>query len=115
MNQTISTDPNDDLSSNILTLNACGLRCPEPVMMLHTFIRQISAGEVFRVVTTDPSTERDIPRFCMFLGHTLLKFNSYSENDIQYWTYWIKRKALAASLTDSKNNDSSVTGVSSFD
>ncbi len=115
MNQTLSTDPSDDLSSNILTLDACGLRCPEPVMMLHTFIRNISPGEVFKVVATDPSTERDIPRFCKFLGHTLLKFHSYCENDIQHWTYWIKRKTLEASFTDSQNNDSSVAGVSSFD
>lgn len=55
-----------------LTLDACGLYCPEPVMMLHNKVRDISAGTVLEVIATDPSTERDIPKFCNFLGHQLL-------------------------------------------
>lgn len=53
-------------------LDARGLFCPEPVMMLHTRINDVDVGEVLRVVATDPSTTRDIPRFCQFLGHELL-------------------------------------------
>lgn len=54
-------------------LDACGLFCPEPVMMLHNKIRDIRAGEILRVTATDPSTQRDIPKFCVFLGHELLE------------------------------------------
>jgi tRNA 2-thiouridine synthesizing protein A len=53
-------------------LDASGLFCPEPVMLLHNKIRDIASGEVLRVVATDPSTRRDIPKFCLFLGHSLL-------------------------------------------
>lgn len=53
-------------------LDATGLLCPEPVMLLHSRIRDIAVGEVLHVIATDPSTERDIPKFCMFLGHELL-------------------------------------------
>ena len=53
-------------------LDARGLRCPEPVMMLHMQIRKMAAGDVVRVLATDPSTTRDIPKFCEHLGHTLL-------------------------------------------
>jgi len=53
-------------------LDASGLFCPEPVMMLHSKVREMAAGEVLRVVATDPSTTRDIPKFCSFLGHELL-------------------------------------------
>lgn len=53
-------------------LDATGLYCPEPVMMLHNKVRDISAGEVLEVVASDPSTQRDIPKFCTFLGHELL-------------------------------------------
>lgn len=53
-------------------LDARGLYCPEPVMMLHTRILDVPAGGVLRVTATDPSTLRDIPRFCQFLGHELL-------------------------------------------
>lgn len=53
-------------------LDARGLFCPEPVMMLHREIRQMSAGQVLELVATDPSTTRDVPKFCMFLGHALI-------------------------------------------
>jgi tRNA 2-thiouridine synthesizing protein A len=53
-------------------LDATGLLCPEPVMMLHNKIRDIAVGETLQVLATDPSTERDIPKFCVFLGHELL-------------------------------------------
>lgn len=53
-------------------LDARGLFCPEPVMMLHNRILDVEVGQVLRVVATDPSTTRDIPRFCQFLGHELL-------------------------------------------
>lgn len=62
-------------------LDACGLYCPEPVMMLHNHVRDIAAGEVLRVRATDPSTQRDIPKFCAFLGHELLE---QSVQDDQY-------------------------------
>ncbi|MCX2976546.1 sulfurtransferase TusA [Candidatus Marimicrobium litorale] len=54
-------------------LDATGLLCPEPVMLLHNRIRDIAVGETLHVVATDPSTERDIPKFCTFLGHELLR------------------------------------------
>lgn len=54
-------------------LDACGLYCPEPVMMLHNRVRDIAAGQVLKVLATDPSTQRDIPKFCTFLGHELLE------------------------------------------
>lgn len=55
-----------------LILDASGLFCPEPVMMLHSKIAELAVGQVLKVVATDPSTERDIPKFCAFLGHELL-------------------------------------------
>lgn len=76
--------PNDNTVENtqaIATLDACGLFCPEPVMMLHNKIRDIAAGEILEVLATDPSTTRDVPKFCMFLGHELVE---RSEQDGQY-------------------------------
>jgi len=32
----------------------------------------MSVGETLQVLATDPSTARDIPGFCTFLGHELL-------------------------------------------
>lgn len=53
-------------------MDACGLYCPEPVMLLHNKVRDMAAGELLRIVATDPSTQRDIPKFCTFLGHELV-------------------------------------------
>lgn len=68
-------------------LDASGLFCPEPVMLLHNKIRDMAVGEVVEVVATDPSTTRDIPKFCAFLGHELI---SQDERDKKYY-YCIKK------------------------
>lgn len=54
-------------------LDVTGLYCPEPVMLLHRCIREVAVGETVCVVASDPTTLRDIPRFCSFLGHELLE------------------------------------------
>lgn len=54
-------------------LDTTGLYCPEPVMMLHSRVAEIESGEVLRVSASDPSTQRDIPKFCQFLGHELIQ------------------------------------------
>lgn len=70
-------------------LDARGLFCPEPVMMLHKKIRDIAEGEVLVMIATDPSTTRDVPKFCHFLGHELV---SSSEDDKLY-RYTIRKSA----------------------
>lgn len=70
-------------------LDARGLFCPEPVMMLHGRIKTVAVGEVLRVLATDPSTTRDIVKFCRFLGHDLLE---QQEVDDEYHFY-IRRQA----------------------
>jgi tRNA 2-thiouridine synthesizing protein A len=61
-------------------LDAKGLFCPEPVMLLHNQIRDMSNGETVQVLATDPSTQRDIPKFCAFLGHELLEQSEFDGN-----------------------------------
>ena len=60
-----------DISFDLI-LDAKGLMCPEPVMMLHTKVKELEPGGVLQVLATDPSTKRDIAKFCSFLGYTLL-------------------------------------------
>ncbi|QBG36289.1 sulfurtransferase TusA [Litorilituus sediminis] len=54
------------------SLDAIGLRCPEPVMMVRKQIRNIASGETLLVQCDDPSTTRDIPSFCRFMEHELV-------------------------------------------
>ncbi len=53
-------------------LDALGLRCPEPVMMVRLHIRKMADGELLLVTADDHSTTRDIPSFCQFMDHTLV-------------------------------------------
>ncbi|MHB0764626.1 sulfurtransferase TusA [Stutzerimonas sp. NM35] len=81
------TDPNN-LSHDAL-LDATGLNCPEPVMMLHNKVRALSGGELLKVIATDPSTQRDIPKFCVFLGHELIE----QQTQEGAYLYWIRKKS----------------------
>ncbi len=69
-------------------LDATGLSCPEPVMMLHNKVRALAGGELLKVIATDPSTQRDIPKFCVFLGHELVD----QQADEGTYLYWIRKK-----------------------
>lgn len=71
------------------TLDATGLFCPEPVMLLYNKIRDMAAGEVLQVLATDPSTSRDIPKFCTFLGHELIDHDEFDGT----YRYWVRKAA----------------------
>ena len=53
-------------------------------MMLHKIMREAASGDLVEVITTDPSTLRDIPKFCLFLGHELVE---QKETEAQYIFY----------------------------
>jgi tRNA 2-thiouridine synthesizing protein A len=69
------------------TLDALGLRCPEPVMMIRKTIRHMVDGETLMIIADDPATTRDIPSFCRFMDHQLLK----SDTAQQPYRYLIKK------------------------
>jgi len=73
-----------------IQLDTSGLLCPEPVMMLHKTVRGMALGDVVEVIATDPSTERDIPKFCHFLGH---KLREQREDGSNYY-YVIEKSEL---------------------
>ena len=62
----------DLFSSPNHTLDALGLRCPEPVMMVRKTVRTMQEGETLLIIADDPATTRDIPGFCRFMEHELV-------------------------------------------
>ena len=56
-------------------------------MLLHKSIREMPVGDTIKVIATDSSTTRDIPKFCQFLGHTLLQQNQVN----QTYYYYIRK------------------------
>ncbi len=53
----------DLFSSPDHTLDALGLRCPEPVMMVRKTVRNMPVGETLLIIADDPATTRDILGF----------------------------------------------------
>ena len=72
-----------DTEEHVYELDTRGLYCPEPVMLLHNKIRDVELGSLIRVWATDPSTTRDVPKFCNFLGHELLE-QSQQDSEFRY-------------------------------
>ncbi|MFZ7109612.1 sulfurtransferase TusA [Avibacterium avium] len=68
-------------------LDIQGLRCPEPVMLVRKQIRHMQEGEVLLILADDPATTRDIPSFCQFMDHRLLK----SETESTPFKYWVQK------------------------
>jgi len=82
------SDMPDSSLVEVAEVDARGLFCPEPVMLLHNRIRDLAGGQRLRVTATDPSTTRDIPKFCVYLGHELI---DQQKRDGEY-IYLIRKK-----------------------
>ena len=68
-------------------VDARGLRCPEPLMVVRNRMMQMAKGEVIKVTATDPSTTWDFPRFCKFLKHELV----HTEEAEEEYCFWIRK------------------------
>jgi tRNA 2-thiouridine synthesizing protein A len=73
-------------------IDARDLYCPEPVMLLHKAVRDVGEGQLIELLATDPSTQRDVPKFCHFLGHELLK----QEQQETLFRFVIRKKNTSA-------------------
>jgi tRNA 2-thiouridine synthesizing protein A len=70
-----------------VTVDAKGLRCPEPLMVVRNRMMDMTRGQVIKVIATDPSTSWDFPKFCKFLNHEMLR----TEEDEKEYRYWIRK------------------------
>ena len=54
------------------TVDATGLRCPLPVIRLATAARDVPAGHVIMLLSTDPAAGPDVAAWCRMRGHALI-------------------------------------------
>ena len=54
------------------TLDAADLLCPLPVLRARKRLAAMQAGQVLRVIATDPASVIDMPHFCNQSGDTLV-------------------------------------------
>lgn len=62
-------------------LDARGLNCPLPILRAKKSIAALGAGQVLRVVSTDPGSVKDFEAFCKQTGNTLV---GSAQNDGAY-------------------------------
>ena len=77
----------DRFSTATHQLDAIGLRCPEPVMMVRKAVRSMAEGETLLITADDPASTRDIPSFCRHMDHTLLA----AETEKKPYRYLIRK------------------------
>ncbi|MBK4764799.1 MAG: sulfurtransferase TusA [Pantoea sp. Brub] len=68
-------------------LDICGMRCPDPLMFIRKFIRDITLGDNLLIIADDISTIHDVPNFCHFMGHILL----FKQTNILPYQFLIKK------------------------
>lgn len=54
-------------------LDTSGLKCPLPVLKAKKALRALEAGELIRVISTDPASRDDFPAYCANAGHEMLE------------------------------------------
>ena len=81
---------NSSMSENHceITLDLSGLLCPLPVLKARKRLGALQAGDVLKVIATDPMSVIDMPHFCAEQGHTLLE----QFHDGATYTFRIRRK-----------------------
>ena len=57
-------------------LDTRGLNCPLPILKTKKMLADMQAGELLRVVSTDPGSMRDVQAFARQTGHELVEQSS---------------------------------------
>ncbi|NHK31875.1 MAG: sulfurtransferase TusA family protein [Asgard group archaeon] len=71
------------------TFDARGMQCPVPILKTKKQIQTLEIGQILEVLSTDPGSKEDFPRWCKRTGNELLGI--FDEED--YARYFIKRTA----------------------
>jgi tRNA 2-thiouridine synthesizing protein A len=69
-------------------LDARGLNCPLPILRAKKSLTEMQAGQVLRILATDPGSVKDFQAFAKQTGNELL---SSAENNKEF-EFYIKRK-----------------------
>lgn len=71
----------DGAGAASVQVDACGLKCPLPILRTKKALATIQGGERVEVLSTDPTSVRDFEAFCKQAGHTLV---GWDETDGRY-------------------------------
>lgn len=64
-------------------LNMMGLRCPDFIAVLRTFLnKHCEASQTVFIKADEPRSDRDINRLCQFMGHTLVHQADHGDHKV---------------------------------
>ena len=61
-------------------LDTRGLNCPLPILKAKKALAEMRAGELLKVVSTDPGSKRDFQAFARQTGHELVEQSEAGED-----------------------------------
>lgn len=65
-------------------VDASGLNCPLPILKARKALMEMSAGQVLKVIATDPTSADDFPTFAKATNNKLLATEQIEEQFIYY-------------------------------
>src|SRR5258708_19245158 len=68
-------------------LDVRGLNCPLPILRAKKTLGELSAGQVLKVMATDPGSVKDFQAFCKQTGNELLSHSEGPE-----YTFFMKKR-----------------------
>ncbi|CAL4043456.1 Sulfur carrier protein TusA [Buchnera aphidicola (Tetraneura ulmi)] len=80
--------PKNKKKKYIKVLNIIGMKCPDPILIIRKTLKKMKRKKILLVIADDISTKYEIPIFCHFMKHKLLK----KKIDKIPYTYLIKNK-----------------------
>lgn len=78
------------LTTEVATeLDVCGLNCPMPLLKAKQALNRLAAGELLRVLATDPGSVRDFEVFSNQSGNALLDAQTRDDT----FVYLLRKRA----------------------
>lgn len=71
-----------------LEVDASGLNCPLPLLRLKKGLMEVEAGNVIKIIATDPAAHLDIGVYTEQTGHIIVEFVKQDDKQI----FYIKKK-----------------------
>ena len=73
----MSYEPND-------VLDCSGMSCPMPILKTKKAINKLEAGDILKMLATDPGSKPDMEAWCKKTGNKLLDYEQDGETHIFY-------------------------------
>lgn len=67
------------------TLDTSGLSCPMPLLRTKKALNEMSAGQVLKIIGTDPGSKKDIPEFGNKDGNEFLGMQDVDNGSTLYF------------------------------